>query len=44
MKLIVAVYCKEGNHVNTFAAKRDCRRIYRLLANATTVEIKKPIW
>ena len=33
MKQIVAINCKEGNHGNTFAAKRDCRRIYRSLPN-----------
>ena len=27
------------NSLNTFAAKRDCSRIYRSLPNATTVEI-----
>ena len=27
------------NQLNTFAAKRDCSRIYRSLPNATTVEI-----
>ena len=28
------------NTINTFAAKRDCSRIYRSLPNVTTVEIK----
>ena len=28
-----------AKYINTFAAKRDCSRIYRSLPNATAVEI-----
>ena len=37
----VSDHNKELELFNTFAAKRDCSRIYRSLPNATTVEIER---
>ena len=34
----------KNKFINTFAAKRDCSRIYCALPNATTVEILRYSW